>query len=273
MQENAIKIEFIRIPKSSLVCSVLLHGGLLSVAWITHLIAPKLGFILSSPEKKVIHESYIQVDVVGLPDTMMDYLANTDTTLPIVDNVAEPVPDLNQKIDQAEMVEEQSKEAKRVKDLEEKSAQLELKKIKKSQALAMSRLKEEQKRLEALKALKVEKGQAGRKTLKGNIASQGTAVRWAIGEAKDKWISMVAESIKNQFSIYPWQKSKKLSAVVAISLYPNGRVRERKIEKSSGDATYDSAVLRAIEAAEPLPIPADAALLEEPLIIELRPES
>jgi colicin import membrane protein len=51
-------------------------------------------------------------------------------------------------------------------------------------------------------------------------------------------------------------------AIYTVSLLPGGTVTEVRLLKTSGVATYDAAVERAILAAQPLPVPEDPALFQ-----------
>ena len=51
-------------------------------------------------------------------------------------------------------------------------------------------------------------------------------------------------------------------AIYRVSLLPGGTVTEVQLVKTSGVATYDAAVERAILAAQPLPVPQDPGLFQ-----------
>ena len=53
------------------------------------------------------------------------------------------------------------------------------------------------------------------------------------------------------------------TAVFSVTLLPGGSVLEAKLDKSSGNAAYDSAVENAIRKAVPLPLPPDVQLFRE----------
>ena len=54
-----------------------------------------------------------------------------------------------------------------------------------------------------------------------------------------------------------WQKKKNPVTVLHMEIFPNGRIRERKIVKKSTDSRFDNMVLSAVDQAQPLPVPDD----------------
>jgi TolA protein len=140
------------------------------------------------------------------------------------------------------------------------------------QEKALKRIQEDAAREAALKNLSAKQGKSGRQKLAGNILSKGTATTGAIGNAKDRYTGLVHEAIKEHFNIFPWQRKKNLSALVRLDIFPNGRVRARRIIRKSADPLYDSAVLKAIDSAQPLPIPDDIAIISDGLVVEFKPE-
>jgi TonB family protein len=93
-----------------------------------------------------------------------------------------------------------------------------------------------------------------------------------IGTAKERYTGLVHEAIKEHFNIFAWQKKKNLLTLVRIDIFATGRVRGKTILKPSGDPVYDRAVLRAIDAAQPLPIPEDMSVVSDGIVVEFKPE-
>ena len=91
-------------------------------------------------------------------------------------------------------------------------------------------------------------------------------------QAPRGYYALVVQKIREKFNIYNWQQKKALVAVVHIELFPTGRVRSTKILKRSSDRLYDSAVLQAIQEADPLPAPDDPSVIEGGLDFEFRPQ-
>lgn len=271
--------QFWGIPKSALITSLLLHL-VFPLFFLTVKVLNSMGYRLF-PEKKILQEAYqsfIQVDVVALPDQLINDKTPLDTTLPTVEKpqtVAEEVPKEETKEDIIAENEEKAEKTK-AKELKEKE-ELNLKKEKQEkkrlaeQEKAMKRMQEEAKREQAMKALAAKSGQKGRGKLKGNVLSQGTAAHGAIGSAKDRYTSLLIETIKQHFNIYLWQQKKNLSADVQFELFPTGRVRRKKVVRPSTDPLYDSAILKALDDAQPLPLPEDPLLLGEEYIITFNP--
>ena len=73
------------------------------------------------------------------------------------------------------------------------------------------------------------------------------------------------------FNIFSWQQKKGLVAEVALMLQANGRVKWRKITRPSQDLMYDSAVLQAIDEAQPFPVPEDKSLIADEIRINFKP--
>lgn len=280
MSSETIDNQYFGIPKSALITSLILHLSL-PVMFMTVKVLDKLGIHLF-PDKKIIkdaYQSFIQVDMVALPDQLVNDKTPMDTSLPTVDNpksVVEDAPKVETKEDV--MLEEDKAEKEKAKAAKEKE-ELALKKEKDKaekkrlaeQEKAMKKMQEEAKREQALKSLMAKNGQKGRGKLKGNVLSQGTSAHGAIGNAKDRYTAMLTEAIKQHFNIYLWQQKKNLIAEVQFELFPTGRVRRRKVVKASSDPLYDSAILKALDDAQPLPLPDDPLLLTEEFHIIFKP--
>lgn len=271
MMEN----HFLGIHKSALVTSLVLHLSI-PILFLSVKVLDKLGIHLF-PDKKIVKEvyqSFIQVDVVALPDQLVNDKGFVDSKLPAVENpkteVEEPV-----KAKDDVMIETDKEKAKALKEKEEMALKKEKEKEERKrladQEKAMKKLQEEAKREQALKALAAKSGQKGRGRLKGNVLSQGTAAHGAIGNAKDRYTALLTESIKQHFNIYLWQQKKNLIAEVQFELFPTGRVRRKRVVKPSSDPLYDSAILKALDDAQPLPLPDDPLLISEEFHITFKP--
>lgn len=272
--ENNVGSQFLYIPRRALTTSLYLHLSLV----ILFLIVKILGYfgvhvfpMLTRPAQTV-YQNYIQVDVVGLPDQRLGEMV--DTSLPEVDSpstskkpeaLAFPKPDdspaLPPEISRADAKRLAKKEADKLAEMHRAE-----------QDKALKRIAEEAKREAALKGLASKPGKAGRSKLKGNILSKGTATSGAIGNEHDRYVGLVNQAIKKHFKLYAWQTKRGLSAVVYIEIYPTGMLRQKKIVQSSPDNSYNQAALNAIDAALPLPIPEDLALLSEGFNITFKPE-
>lgn len=274
MATTTVDSVFLELPKRALVLSVALHVTV-PLMFLTLNFLDGKGWLPFGQKKNLVKETYqnfIQVDVVALPDTLIGDKKEIDTSLPIVENpktVVEDVkptaPDTMESPEAAKMeAEANAKKAEAEKVAKEKARQQE-------QDKALKKIKEDADREAALKSLSDTQGKAGRSKIGGNLLSKGTSMTGKIGATKDQYTAQVAQAIKQNFNVYPWQRKKNLVTVVEIEIFSNGRVRRRTVIKPSKDRIYDSAVLQAIDSAQ-LPAPPDMAMVEGGIQIELRPE-
>jgi colicin import membrane protein len=84
----------------------------------------------------------------------------------------------------------------------------------------------------------------------------------AIGKIVDEFSAKISAKIKRNI-VEPPDVSKDARAEFLVTVLPGGRVLPPRLIKSSGNASYDSAVERAILKSEPLPMPDDAALFKQ----------
>jgi TonB family protein len=295
MASDALNQRFLYVPRSALYASLAVHFGVL-IAFITVQVLDHFNIHLFArkPPVKEMYQEYIQVDVVGLPQNLVKDIDKTDASLPVVDKPmktteendqpkpAPPPPatmetpgDKAQKDKEEALKDAAKKQADAQKKKDEEDAAHKAKEKKDAQVArqkALKKLKDEASREAALKALSEKKGKAGRAKIAGNLLSKGTATTGMIGDARDRYGALVTQKIREHFNIFTWQKKKGLVAVVYIEIYPTGRVRQSKILKRSIDPTYDSAVLEAIDEAQPLPVPDDLSILDGGLTVEFRPE-
>jgi colicin import membrane protein len=136
---------------------------------------------------------------------------------------------------------------------------------------ALKQVEEEMKREQALKAL-AQNTEKGRQKLKGNILSKGTSAVGNLGTPKDQFTAIVMAKIKEKFYIMPSQRDRGLTNTVHLELFPTGRVRSKRFVKSSADSLFDSAVMQAIDEAQPLPIPEDLSLIQGGITVTFRAE-
>lgn len=268
-QDYFIDLPSLNISKRALTISICLHLSLpfviLTVQWIE-----KTGIFSTKTElKKENIQSYIQVDVVALPDELIKDRPNPDVMQPIVDKVKKIETPVEQKQQEAAMELPAKKENLPKESLVEDR--------RKAQEKALKKMAEEAKRESALKALakkeaKSREEKIGRKKMAGNILSKGTASSGALGAAKEQYTALVAEAIKSHFNIFPWQKKKNLVAVVYLEIFPTGKLKERRLLQKSSDSTFDTAVLQAVELSQPLPVPEDLSVVKEGITIEFKPE-
>jgi TonB family protein len=267
MNSSSTSQSFINIPASSVLISLGVHISILILLLSVHAL-DGIGFSLfKKKEIKEPYQSFIQVDVVALPDQLPKDMPNVDMSQPIVDKpavlvekpAASPSPsDLMKLHDKKASKEEADKKIKK-EALEE-------------QTKALKRLQEEARREQALKDLTVKNGKKGRAKLAGNKLSQGNSSVGMIGTASDQYRALVSDAIRKHFNIYLWQQKKgSLLADIYLEVNPNGKVKARRVVKASSDPLFDSAVLQAIDASQPLPVPEDISLLKEGFQITFKP--
>lgn len=279
MTSDELNWRFLHAPKTFLYISLGIHLCI-PLFFGTLKMMDSLGWSLLGPRRpqREMYQEFIQVDMIGLPDqTIGQQQDNVDTSLPIADQPKAPSKaeetngkdktDANGKTEEDVMAELQAKraaeaQAKADADRKEKERQA------KERAERERALKEIE-REAALKEL-ADKGSRGK--LKGNILSKGTSSKGAIGTAKDRYISLIAQKVKQNFNIFPWQKKRGLVGVVFLRVNKQGRLKERRIVHPSKDPLFDSALLQAVEDSAPLPIPDDDSVIKEGITIEFRPD-
>jgi colicin import membrane protein len=272
MSTDALKNQFIEIPRAALVASVILHL-MIPVSFVTVKGLEMLGIQIFPPTHvKDVYQEFVQVDIVGLPDVSIPDLEKLDPALPEVETPAKEI-DPPKEVEDDTMALESAKKAiaeKEKADKEEKAKKA--KKEEEEKKKALKQVEEELKRDQALKALAQNEGNKGRTKLKGNILSKGTAVMGNIGTPKDQYTAIVMAKIKEKIYIMPNQRDRGLNNAVHIELYPTGRVRAKQLVRGSGDGIYDRAMMQAIEDAQPLPIPEDLSLIQGGITVTFRAE-
>lgn len=258
---QATEHRFIHIPSSALVLSIALHV-LIPLGFLAAGVMDDMGLSLFPKNKQLdsLYQTYIQVDVVGLPDEII-----SDKTNPLMPEVVEPEKALKEEPKTTAPAPDVMDE------INQKKKAAQAKKDRAAQEKAMKKALDEARRDQAMKSLKSSQGKAGRGKIKGNIVSAGTSATGAIGTPKDRYHGILTESIKQHFNIYSWQQKRGLVAQVKLKLGMNGRVKIRQIVLPSRDPLYDAAVLQAIDEAQPFPLPDDKALLDEEITIDFKP--
>ncbi len=280
MTSEELNWRFLHTPKIFLYLSVAFHLSI-PLFFGTLAVMDKLGWSLLGPRhpQKEAYQEFIQVDVVGLPDQLLGQQDEVDTSLPISDKANVPV--VSEKpvdpLDSA--VEEDGKPKEAIMAELEAKRQAEVSKVKAEKdrqdkarlerEQAIKQIESDSKREAALKALTVK---GSRANLKGNLMSKGTSAKGLIGTAKDRYISLIAQKVKANFNIYPWQKKRGLVGVVFLRVTPQGKLKERRIVRPSKDSLFDSALLQAVEDSAPYPVPEDDSVLREGITIEFHPD-
>lgn len=283
MGSEALNQKFLYIPKIAWIASAILHGSVVFLFLAAQILDHFGIHLFNKPmiDTREMYQDYIQVDVVALPDQMFG--EKTDTTLEVVEKpaaiVEPPAPEVEAAppVEEADAMAEQIAAETEKKALQEKAkkeadaaTKAKAEKQKAEQEKALKRLEAEASRDAAMKALAAA-GKKGRAQLKGNKVSQGTGTTGKIGTPSDRWGSLLGQRIKENFTVFQRQ-NKKLQIVVFIRVFPNGRLREKRIVKPSPDAAFNAAALRAIDASQPLPVPDDPSLFDEGINLIMTPE-
>ncbi|MBM4303941.1 MAG: cell envelope integrity protein TolA [Deltaproteobacteria bacterium] len=265
MSSTSTSHNFVTVPVSSILISVGAHFALL--VFLLSLNALQGLSVFHKKDLKEPYQSFIQVDVVALPDQLPNQMTNIDMSQSVVEKPASPEMKTEVPSTPADIMKMADKNADK-KEIEKRSK----KQMAEEQSKALKRLQEEAKREQALKELSAKARQTGRARLAGNRLSQGNSAVGMIGTASDQYRALVSDAIRRHFNIYLWQQKKgALITDIYLEVYPNGRVKARKVIKPSSDPLFDSAVLQAIDASQPLPVPEDISLLKEGFQITFKP--
>ncbi len=127
-----------------------------------------------------------------------------------------------------------------------------------------------EKRLKEQAALEERKIEAQRKEreLRELIARQQAAAR---DKALATWIDRIRAKIRGNI-ILPQDVPGNPEAIFDVTILPTGELLTVRKRKSSGHASYDDAVERAIMKSSPLPQPDDRALFQRQLELKFRPQ-
>lgn len=123
--------------------------------------------------------------------------------------------------------------------------------------------KDQQNALARLQALqKIKKMKGSKETgpegaqYKGNQISEGSSLTGVDKLQHDKYIQdTLVDHVKPNWQLPEWLANKGLSATVLIKFDESGRVLHRVFIRKSGNETFDSYVMQAIEASSPFPPP------------------
>lgn len=289
MASDTLDDKFLSLTPRALIISVVLH----LLAPVLLLTTDQFQFskfkTLKKKTEEEIYQSYVQVDVVALPEQVGLIDKFVDPSLPVVDKskapvvpetpAAEPEAGAKDAMELPDAAEEAKKAAEAKKaELEKKAAEAKEKKeaaarkaaeekkaaLAKKEAERKSREADAKRAMEDLKArmereraIKNLSGKEGREAISGNIASKGTSTRGKTGDGavQERYIALVKAAIKANFNVFEWLKSKTLKADVRIEISSTGAIVSRELVKSSGNARYDSAVLQSIDDTKQLPPP------------------
>lgn len=188
------------------------------------------------PDSSDLQQSAVRVDLVALPDKIQEPQA------PPKQEAEPPPPAKKHPVVQKE------------KPVEEKTVVLKPKKDNtKKQEEALKRLKQMQALEDIEKDVKKEKAVAV--TYKGNQVSKGSDLRGLSLLQHESYVSDVERHIRRYWVIPQWLANKNLRTKVRVKFDDSGAVTSRDIVQSSGNPSFDQAVLETLEKASPVPKP------------------
>jgi colicin import membrane protein len=214
------------------------------------------------PDEALDYESAIRVDIVALPDKVTK---NEPATEPAP--ISQPQPEkaieklVEKEVKTLPPKEKPEPEAiKLTKDnSKEKSDASE---INTKQKEAIAKLKAlsaiEEFKKEATEAKNLEKENNAKKAaqlIKGNILAPGTAISGLSKIQHENYISEIDRHVKKNWTLPQWLTQKNLKARALVKIDNLGNIIEKKIVKSSGNSSYDEAILDTIAQSSPFPKP------------------
>lgn len=264
--EKAFSRSFLYLPPTAILVSIILHLlFLLSLVVIQLMDGWEFSFFPFKRNKKELSQSFIQVDIVALPDSRLDETKVIDSAKPIVEKPTEAKPEVSEPAanDDSLILENKKKREAELKKIEK----IKKEEQKKAREAALKSLQNEVEREQALKSLE------GRVVMKGNKLSKGTSMAGNIGNESERYYALILATITSKFNVFPWQSKKNLTTVASFRIGSDGRIVNGQVNilQPSVDPTYDSAVKKAILDAQPFPKPEEEAFLDEDFTIEFKP--
>ncbi len=138
-------------------------------------------------------------------------------------------------------------------------------KVEKERRMVEDKQKDAKKREDAAQAAqKTQLAEAQRAVTEQAEAQRAVASQAASAQAKmrSEYIERIRAKIK-RFIVRPPNLKGNEEAEFDVVVLPDGNVLGAKLKRASGNAAYDGAVERAINRAQPLPMPPDPALLKD----------
>jgi colicin import membrane protein len=150
-------------------------------------------------------------------------------------------------------------------DIALKEKEKEKEKAEKERRIVEDKQKEAKKREDAAKAAqKAQQAEAQRLANEQAEAQRVVAAQAASAQAKmrSEYIGRIRDKIK-RFIVKPPNLKGNEESEFDVVVLPDGNVLGAKLKRASGNAAYDGAVERAINRAQPFPMPPDPALLKD----------
>jgi colicin import membrane protein len=190
-----------------------------------------------APQEPIQIRNAIRVDMVGLPDKVVELPKPQDKPAPAPP--AAPVP--------AKKAESKKTEAPKV-DLKKKK-----KELAKSEKQAMEKLKA----MDAIEKMKKElsRSKTGAKPVKGNQLAKGNSLTGLERIEYDRYFDQLKSKVLEAWNLPQWLANQDLHASVRVLIDERGYIVKKTVERSSGNEVFDSKAMEAVEASSPLPEP------------------
>jgi colicin import membrane protein len=198
------------------------------------------------PTEELIIADAIRVDLVGLPDKVeppkpVEAAPEPPAPVPAPPPPAEATPPTKPKAE--------------TKPEPKPAPKPDLKKAKADQNKALDRLKALQS-IEAMeKDLKEKSKVEPTKEYKGNVLNAGDSLTGLDRLDHNQYFSTVRKHVQQNFVLPQWLADSSFKAKAIVKIDERGFVISRELTQPSGDPTFDSKVLEAIDNASPLPPP------------------
>jgi colicin import membrane protein len=200
----------------------------------------------------IVLENAIRVEMVGLPDKIMDEPAPPPESSTSEKKIEMPKKEISPPV--------VTKPLPKVKETKEPDA-INLNKTKSKEKQALEKLKQmqaleniqkemenEDKRKSAAKA-------ANQVKYKGNVLSAGSELTGLNKLQADNYTGDVLKHMKNFWEVPNYLRHGNFSTSVLVRFDENGMIISKSIVKSSGNPAYDEIVLTAIQNSSPVPPP------------------
>ncbi len=231
------QLEF--IPRDSFSRAVWISICVHAVLFVT--VSVKNVFFKGEP---MVYENAIRVDLVALPDKLPPAEeARPQPVDPPPPDVKPSPPVRAEKAPPKELPKQE--DAINLEKVREKKEQTAMKKLKQMDAFEKIR-----KQLEADQRIK-----AAAKIFKGNQLSNGTELHGLSKLDHDNYIANVKKTIYQNWDLPEWLAHKDLKAQVLARFDERGNLIYKQIIKSSGNPSYDDAIMTAVQKSSPVPVP------------------
>lgn len=219
-----------------LIVSVILHLSFVLVTVIK-------GFLL--PDKTLIIQNAVRVDMVALPDKL------PDTPAP---STAAPTPQPTKTTPAKELPKETPKEnLKSMKDTQKKA----LEKLRAMEALEKIKNEVAQKQKPTTTGVNTASATPTVPQYKGNIISSGNSFTGMSRLRVNEYLEDLTGRIREHWVLPQWLSDAKLKAAVVIEVDARGQLIRKEIHTSSGNSVFDSSCLAAVVDASPFVNPPD----------------